>query len=321
MSDQAQPTPTESAPAEQAPVSETGLHPSWDQTFNDAFESAGIPEMLRKPVIDKVAEKIRADEAAVQRQIEAARGTVPQDWQQFLTEARQANVDPQQLVASYNAFELLRQDPQAFHEQLTSDINKLVSEGKLTPRQGAQLQAGVDQSAADQVDIASLDPEARRIKELEDKLSDTEKWRRQEEARRQAEEDAIASEQQRVAEERWADNFFGQIDQALRADADFSPSLADEQYANQLKIAVARAAGAMLTPDSAVTEQDVIVAAIADLKRLGLQPKVPAPAAAPGLPPVQGGGSAMPGQPKAKLTADQREAMMLAEAARLAQNG
>jgi hypothetical protein len=286
--------------------SEWSLHPSWDKTFEETFAEAGIPDMLQPKVREKIAEKLRLDEAAVQRQIEAARGNVPPEWRSLLEEARAAGVTPKQLVDSYFAVEQLRTDPIAFQQQLNQEIDTAVEKGILTRAQGEEAKRQVD-DAGDTFDLDADNPLAKKLSAVEQKLAE-------QEAREQQRQQEIEAQQAEQAETQWAESFFATVQSSLNAATEYAPLMSDPAMAAQaqtLQITVARLAGSLMDANPSFTEAQAINGAIDQLRSVGAVPKAAAP-----VPPVQAGSSAVPGQAPQKLTENDREAAMLAEALR-----
>lgn len=316
MSDVQPAGPIDTAPAAPVPpapsVGDAGaaptpdaVHPSWVETF----DKAGIPDLLRPTLI----EKIRADEAAVQRQIEAARGNVPPEWQEILTEARAQGITPKELYDSYNAISTLREDPLAFRDQLSAEIDAAVAAGRLTPREGQQAQQQIDN--ATDADLFEADPTAKALKEIQQRQEKTERELAERNQREQAEREQREQEQAAREQEQWLDNFFGSIKTTLSTHPSFQAAFADPESptAVNAQITVARIAGGILDGGRAKDEAEAIQMAITQLESISATPK-PAPGA---IPPISGGGNAMPGQaPAGKMSEAQREAAMLAEGLR-----
>lgn len=293
---------TDGAAAPSAPSEPAPLHPSWEKTFDEA----GIPEMLR----GKLAEKIRADEAAVQRQIEAARGNVPPEWQTLLTDARESNVTPKDLVDSYHAMQQLRTDPLAFQSQLNTEIDNLVAQGHLTRAEGAQAKADAQQVVDNADDIADFTtPEAKEIAELRKRLDEREQAER---LQREQEQQALAAQQEEQQLIQQYDTLLADSKTAVLADPRLAGILAANPAAAQnAQINVARLADSMVQGGTAATYPEAIKQAIDQLASL-----LPATSTAPTAPPVQGGSSTLPVPQAQKLSESDREAAMIAEGLR-----
>lgn len=303
------PAPTAADPAPGA-GDDFKLHPSWEETL----DAAGIPDLMRKPLI----EKIRNDERAVQQQIEAARGTVPPEWKSLLEEARQANVSPKQLVDGYNALRTLREDPIAFQQTLNAQIDAAVQAGHLTRAEGQQakqeVQQQVDDAEDDPFSPSANDPVAKEVAELKRQLQEREQREQQE---REQWEEQQRAEQEAAAQEQWLDNYFDDIDKALSADETYAGLMSDTASADQaqtVKITVARLGSALIDGDPTLTTEQAISGAIAQLKSLGAAPR----AAKTPPPPVGGGGNAVAAPSQEKMTEQQREKAMIDEAMRQA---
>lgn len=296
----------EAPPAEQAPEP-AAIHPSWEKTF----EEAGIPDMLRP----KLIEKIRADDASVQQQLQAARGTIDPVWQDFLKEATSAGVTPPDLIASYNAAAALKRDPIAFAADLSASIDQLVKEGKLTRPQAAAAQQQVADAAAQQIDdpTALLSPDSEKMAALQKQIEELQGTVTSAAQRQQAEREEAAQAQQ--AKE-YGDRFFAEVDAQFEAHPVLKAANVDT------KVAVARLADAMLAADSTntLTEKSAIEAAIRQLDQVRtMGTAAPAAAGQRQQVPVQGGGAALPVPPAPGKFASEadRTAAMLAEAARV----
>ena len=288
-------TPTDTPAPEVAPAAEElpAIHPSWQRALDDA----AVPEMMRTPII----EQIRRTEAEYNKGIEKSRNDLPDEWRSFLTSAQQAGAAPADLTVAWNAAQAIREDPIAFLDNFSAQVDKLVTAGVLTRAEGAAAKADAADEVDDQVNLTS--PEAQRIAALEAQIQQISQGQTaQQQAQAQAAAEADAQD--------YADRFMAAVNASLPA-IGFTGDVATDPAAQQAQITVGRIADSMLAADTTgqLTPTAAIAAAINQVAAvMGRQVQVPGAAQLP----VHGGNAAVPAPVAHKFTSEKdREAAML----------
>lgn len=162
MSDQIAPTTTEpaadggAAPAEEAWTA----RPEWEAAL------AVVPDSLRSGLY----KQIRTSEAEAQKAVETARqSSVEPAWRDFTQQAKDAGLDPQVLIESYNLRQDMLNDPQSFMGRLKTEIDSAIASGAITKAEGAQALAQ-GQQVADAGDALKT-PEQEAIEAMQAQLS------------------------------------------------------------------------------------------------------------------------------------------------------
>jgi polyhydroxyalkanoate synthesis regulator phasin len=277
---------------EPAAVEPAPLHPAWEQALE------AIPDMLRPAIVDQ----IRKSDFEANKAIEAARGTIDPAWQSFLADAQGAGATPGDLINSWNAAQELVRDPLTFQKNLNTRIDQLVAMGQLTRAEGQQAKQEVAGEVSQE--LGNLDtPEAKRIADLEKQIADLSGT---------VQQDLSAREQQQIDQQAQAygDRFFAEVASQFAAD----PALANAAQQTQVVVAQLADKKIELDPTGTLTEAQAIAASIRELKAWGNQQQ---PAAQQQAMPV-GTGSGLPAPAAQKfVTENDRNAAMLAEAARV----
>ena len=307
-------TPSEDlagTPSDAGAEEEWAVPPVWEKAM------AVVPDSLRGDLIAQ----IRTSEREAQKAIEDARqGSVEPAWRDFVNSAKQASVNPDSLVESYNLQQQMLADPQAFLRQLSTEVDKMVASGQLTAAQGVEAKKNVAQQVEDEMSLES--PEAKQIRELQERIDQLSNGFT---AEQQARQDAQVAQQQEQQALAYYNDFTTQTLEGFKARGyDVTPG-SPTAVSGDTVAAIMRLADSALAGDTSgtLTEVQAITGAFNSMDKFmqqqggrGLNP-VGTPRAQ--QPPVGNGRGAAPptaaekaGPPNSTAAERQRYAAMLA---------
>lgn len=253
-------------------------HPAWEQAL------ATVADPLRAPIYKQIQETEREHQKALEQ---ARTGSVEPAWRDFTALAKEAGVSPQDLIASYNMVEEIRQDPQKFATDLSAEIASAVAAGKLTAREGQQAaaagQAQLDAALGGGDDLKT--EEQKQLDLLQQQVAGMS-------AAQQAQFEAQQESQREVLAQQYYTGFNQEIETAFTT-AGF-PNASGETKAAVMRMADSALSG---DPTGTLTVAQAATAAVGALVAFrNMQAGAPAPASAAavlGAPPV-GGGTGIP---------------------------
>ncbi len=194
---------------------EPALHESWVKAFDDA----GIPDLMRKPLADQ----IRRSEAAANKRIEElSQRQMPEDWAELYQQAQAAGITPQQFVEDYNGARGIQADPVGFMVAMRDQIDAMVARGEMTAYEGYQAKQNAAASANGQ---AAADgepgwesPQDAELRQLREQLAQVQQGQTQfisqQQQREQQQQEAWEAQQAEAYASQAADQLIGMAEAA-----------------------------------------------------------------------------------------------------------